>query len=210
MINDILKLHLDFVSLEDLCPNLFIEAIYATENNFTGSIVPGYKAKKAYMLEVPAKALLEAQKIAIKNDLSLKIFDAYRPVKAVEFFLKWAEEYEDNDTLKKIYYPNFSKSELFEKGFLAKKSSHSRGIAVDLTLVNLKTGLELDMGTPFDFFDEASNTEYPLISEQQQKNRTILKQIMESQGFVNLPTEWWHYSFLKDIKAEKFYDFDVI
>jgi D-alanyl-D-alanine dipeptidase len=200
----------NFVCLNELCYGFFIDVVYATENNFTGAIVSGYKSKKAYLLKLPADALIAAQHLANKKGFSLKIFDAYRPVKAVESFINWAEDSKEDINLKNVYYPKFTKNELFEKGFLAKKSSHSRGVAVDLTLVDMKTGLELDMGTSFDFFDEISHTESHLINREQYKNRMLLKEIMGSQGFINLPTEWWHYSFLKDINPDKFYDFDVI
>lgn len=200
----------EFVCLNKICPDLIIDVLYATKNNFTGDIVLGYEANKAYILDAPANGLMACQRLANTKGLSLKIFDAFRPVKAVESFINWAEDSSEDINLKKNYYPKFAKFELFEKGFLSKKSSHSRGVAVDLTLVDMKSGLELDMGTPFDFFDEISFTESNLIKKEHLKNRMLLKEIMESCGFVNLATEWWHYSFLEDINPDIFYDFDIV
>jgi D-alanyl-D-alanine dipeptidase len=203
------RIHPDFISLEEACSGIKIEASYSKPSNFTGSIVAGYRSAKAYIHKSPAKALCEVQVEAEKNRLGLKIFDAYRPVKAVKYFLDWANKPEDNLTLKELYYPKFSRLDLFEKGFIAKQSSHSRGSAVDLTLVDLETGIDLDMGSGFDFFDEISHTESPFISEKQQSNRLLLKSLMESKGFKNFSQEWWHYSFRPEPYPESYFDFDV-
>lgn len=203
------KNHPDFVSLSELCPSIKIQASYSTYNNFTGQIVDGYKAQKAYMAKRPAQALCEVQKIALEKDLSLKIFDGYRPVKAVNFFLGWAKKDEDNLEIKRLYYPKFNRLELFERGFIAKRSTHSRGSAVDLTLFDIKTGKDLDMGSGFDFFDEISQTESPLITVEQQKNRNLLKDLMESKGFKNFSQEWWHFSFKEEPFPDQSFDFDI-
>src|SRR5690606_38802381 len=129
---------------------------YSTKHNFTGSVVAGYKAQKAFMAKVPAKALCEVQKAAKKKGLTLKIFDSYRPVKAVQFFMDWAQLPEINPSIKELYYPKFTRQELFENGYIAKQSSHSRGSAVDLTLQEIATGKDLDMGSGFDYFDDIS------------------------------------------------------
>lgn len=203
------SIHPDFVSLTDICPEIQIEASYATSNNFTGSIVNGYKARKAYMAKVPAAKLCDIQIKALKQGYSLKIFDGYRPVKAVEFFQSWAKLPETNMSIKERFYPKFTRLELFEAGYIAKQSSHSRGSAVDLTLVDLSTGKDLDMGSEFDYFDDLSNTDSPLVSAEQRANRMMLKKLMEDNGFKNFSQEWWHFSFKPEPFPERSFDFDV-
>jgi D-alanyl-D-alanine dipeptidase len=201
--------HPDFISLSEYCPGIKIQASYSTRDNFTGEIVRGYKAQKAFLSKTPAFALCEVQKAALEKGLSLKIFDGYRPVKAVQFFQDWAKKPEDNPDLKKLYYPTFTRLELFEKGFIAKQSSHSRGSAIDLTLIDLKTGRDLDMGSGFDFFDVISHTETNLVTENQKNNRMMLKEMMESKGFRNFHQEWWHFSFKPEPHPDQYFDFDV-
>lgn len=199
----------DFVSLSEYCPGIKIQASYSTRDNFTGEIVKGYRAQKAYLAKIPADALCSVQKAALQKGLSLKIFDGYRPVKAVQFFQDWAKRPEDNLSLKKLYYPTFTRLELFEKGFIAKQSSHSRGSAVDLTLIDLNTGRDIDMGSGFDFFDTISHTDSSLVTESQKANRMILKELMESRGFKNFHQEWWHYSYRPEPYPDQYFDFDV-
>lgn len=202
-------IHPDFISLGELCPEMKIQASYSSSNNFTGEIVRGYKAKKAYLAKAPAEALCKAQKEAVKRGLTLKIFDGYRPVKAVKFFQEWAKLPETNPEVKKLYYPKFTRLELFEQGYIASQSSHSRGSAVDLTLAEIQTGKDLDMGSGFDFFDSISHTDSKLVTEEQRRNRMLLKELMESQGFKNFSQEWWHYSFRPEPFPEQSFDFDV-
>jgi zinc D-Ala-D-Ala dipeptidase len=201
--------HPDFLSLGELCPDIKIQANYSTTENFTGSIVAGYKAQKAFMAKAPAAALCEVQKAAKEKGLSLKIFDGYRPVKAVQFFQDWAKLPETNPTIKELYYPGYTRLQLFEAGFIAKQSSHSRGAAVDLTLYELKSGKDLDMGSGFDYFDEISYTDSNKVTKEQKANRMILKNLMESRGFKNFTQEWWHYSFKPEPFPERSFDFDV-
>jgi zinc D-Ala-D-Ala dipeptidase len=203
------NVHPDFISLEEICVGIKVEASYSKTTNFTGSIVAGYQSTRAFLHKKPAEALCKVHLLAKEKGLGLKIFDAYRPVKAVQFFLDWAKRPEDNSTLKEFYYPKFSRVELFEKGFIAKKSSHSRGSAVDLTLFDLVTGTELDMGSGFDHFDEISHTESPSITRKQLANRLLLKSLMEGQGFKNFSQEWWHYSYRPEPYPETYFDFDV-
>jgi D-alanyl-D-alanine dipeptidase len=203
------SIHPDFISVLTLCPQIKVQANYGTADNFTGEIVRGYKAPKAYMAKKPDAALCKVQKDALEKGLTLKIFDGYRPVKAVTFFQEWAKRPETNPHLKAIYYPNYSRGELFERGYIALKSSHSRGSAVDLTLVDLKTGQDLDMGSSFDFFNDLSHTESTQINEGQRKNRYLLRELMESQGFKNFNQEWWHFSFKPEPFPEDYFDFNV-
>ena len=198
-----------FISLSELCPDMKIQASYAGVENFTGEIVPGYKAKKAFMAKVPAEALCRAYLAAKKRGLGIKIFDGYRPTKAVAFFQEWAKRPETNPRLKEFYYPKYTRLELFELGYIAKQSSHSRGSAVDLTLYDLSTGKDLDMGSAFDYFDDLSHTESSRITEKQKNNRQLLKELMEGEGFKNFSQEWWHYSFRPEPFPDQSFNFDV-
>lgn len=198
-----------FVSLREYCPGIRIESSYATAENFTGEIVAGYLAQEAYLSTEAADALKRAQEAARKEGLGLKIFDAYRPTKAVAFFQEWAKRPETNHDVKALYYPTFSRLELFEKGYIALKSSHSRGSAVDLTLYTLATGEDLDMGTRFDYFDDSSATNFAGLARHQKFNRMILKMLMEAEGFKNYAEEWWHYSFRPEPFPGQYFDFDV-
>lgn len=199
----------DFISVADLCPSIIISADYATTNNFTGQIVPGYTTKKVLLARVAAESLARVQQSALTKKLSLKIFDGYRPVKAVNFFQDWAQLTEDDVERKNRFYPSYNRSELFEHGFIALKSSHSRGCAVDLTLVDLKTSQELDMGTEFDFFNDLSHTMNPEIKGVQHSNRMLLKELMEREGFRNYSKEWWHFSFKPEPYPDVLFDFDI-
>lgn len=203
------NVHPDFISLLDVCPGIKIQADYSTIQNFTGQVVPGYKAQKAYMARSSAEALAVVQRVALERGLSLKVFDAYRPVKAVAFFQEWAKLPETRPEVKVIYYPKFTRMDLFEQGFIAKQSSHSRGSAVDLTLFDLKSGLDLDMGSGFDYFDVISHTDSPLITEEQRTNRILLKDLMELGGFRNFFQEWWHFSRRPEPFPDTAFDFDV-
>ena len=198
-----------FISLSEICPSLKLEMSYSTNDNFTGEVVAGYKAKKAYLARVPAFALCEVQADALKLGLSLKIFDSYRPVKAVSFFQEWARRPETNPHLKELYYPLFTRQQLFEQGYIAKQSSHSRGSAVDLTLIDVKSDKSLDMGSAFDYFDDLSHTESPKVTAAQLKNRMLLKGLMEGRGFKNFSQEWWHYSYKPEPFPTEYFDFDV-
>ncbi len=199
----------EFISLETVCPGLHLLMSYSTVHNFTGQVVRGYKAKKAYLLRPVADALRMVQLKAEKRGYGIKIFDAYRPVKAVDFFQEWALQSETNPEIKVQFYPKFSRSELFEAGYIAKQSSHSRGCAIDLTLYDLRSGKDLDMGSKFDFFDEISSTDFAGINAYQKENRYILKMLMESHGFKNFSKEWWHYSLKPDAFTDQAFNFDV-
>jgi len=172
------------------------ELRYATSNNFIGKPIDGY-LKDSLIISTPAaKALKEIQTKLILSGLSLKIFDAYRPQQAVDHFVRWAKVM--NDTLmKKLYYPDVQKSELFTLGFIASKSGHTRGSTVDLSIVDVKTNKEVDMGSSYDFFGEKSHPFYKKITEAQMKNRMLLRTIMIKNGFIPYDNEWWHFT-LKD------------
>jgi len=172
------------------------ELRYATSNNFIGKPIDGYLKDSLIVSTPAAKALKEIQTKLMLSGLSLKIFDAYRPQQAVDHFVRWAKVM--NDTLmKQLYYPNVQKSELFTLGFIASKSGHTRGSTVDLSIVDVKTNKEVDMGSSYDFFGEKSHPSYKKITEAQMKNRMLLRTIMIKNGFIPYDNEWWHFT-LKD------------
>ena len=201
--------HPGFVSITDLCPEVKAHMSYATTENFTGEIVAGYRAQKAFMAKGPAEALCKVIADAKKAGFGIKIFDCYRPAKAVAFFQEWAKKPETNPEIKQIYYPDYTREQLFELGYIAKQSSHSKGSAVDLTLFDLVTGKDLDMGTAFDYFGELSHTDNQGVTTIQKKNRYLLKGLMEGRGFKNFSQEWWHYSFKPEPYPDTYFDFDV-
>ena len=172
------------------------ELRYGASNNFIGKPIDGY-LKDSLIISTPAaKALKEIQTKLMLSGLSLKIFDAYRPQQAVDHFVRWAKVM--NDTLmKQLYYPDVQKSELFTLGFIASKSGHTRGSTVDLSIVDVKTNKEVDMGSSYDFFGEKSHPFYKKITEAQMKNRMLLRTIMIKNGFIPYDNEWWHFT-LKD------------
>ena len=172
------------------------ELRYATSNNFIGKPIDGYLKDSLIVSTPAAKALKEIQTKLMLSGLSLKIFDAYRPQQSVDHFVRWAKVM--NDTLmKQLYYPNVQKSELFTLGFIASKSGHTRGSTVDLSIVDVKTNKEVDMGSSYDFFGEKSHPFYKKITEAQMKNRMLLRTIMIKNGFIPYDNEWWHFT-LKD------------
>ena len=172
------------------------ELRYGTSNNFIGKPIDGYLKDSLIVSTPAAKALKEIQTKLMLSGLSLKIFDAYRPQQAVDHFVRWAKVM--NDTLmKQLYYPDVQKSELFTLGFIASKSGHTRGSTVDLSIVDVKTNKELDMGSSYDFFGEKSHPFYKKITEAQMKNRMLLRTIMIKNGFIPYDNEWWHFT-LKD------------
>ena len=181
---------------------------YFSNNNFIGRPIPGYYANKAFLTREAADALLLAQRDFIKQGYRLKIYDAYRPQTAVDYFSAWAADLEDTQN-KSQYYPNISKSQLFADGYIAAKSGHSRGSAVDLTLLEIESGNELDMGSPWDFFDPISWVENNQITDQQRANRRLLASVMIIHGFKPLKEEWWHFSFIEEPFPETYFDFPI-
>ena len=181
---------------------------YFSNNNFIGRPIPGYYANKAFLTREAADALLLAQRDFIKLGYRLKIYDAYRPQTAVDYFSAWAADLEDSQN-KSQYYPNISKSQLFADGYIAAKSGHSRGSAVDLTLLEIESGNELDMGSPWDFFDPISWVENNQITDHQRANRKLLASVMMIHGFKPLKEEWWHFSFTEEPFPETYFDFPI-
>ena len=198
----------DFVYLLDLEPSIKIELRYFSNNNFIGQPIDGYHRSTIIVSKPTALALQKVQNDLEKKGLGLKIFDAYRPQQAVNHFVRWAKVL--NDTLmKQSYYPDVPKSELFKRGYIASKSGHSRGSTVDLTLIDLDTGKELDMGSPYDFFGVQSHPFYKKITDEQRKNRMLLRRVMLKNGFKPYENEWWHFTLRDEPFPNQYFDFPV-
>ncbi len=196
-----------FVYLSDINSSIIVDLKYYSSNNFTGKFVEGYNSNKAILTKEAAVALSNAQDDLNKIGYSLILYDAYRPQSAVDFFVKWSSNI--NDTIyKNTYYPNIKKSELFKLGYIAYKSSHSRGSTVDVSLVEIESKKEIDMGTIFDYFGVESHTFFNNLSKKQKLNRLILYEAMSNNGFKNYSKEWWHFT-LKNEPFQKYFDFPV-
>ena len=197
-----------FVLLSDYVPGIIQEIRYFSTYNFVGERIDGYEEPISLLTKEAARALKDVANIANVQGYRLKIFDAYRPAKAVKHFVLW--EIEDLDQkMKTFFYPDIDKHDLFKKGYIASQSSHSRGSTVDLTLVDMDTGKELDMGSPFDYFDEISHPDYEDITEEQYHNRKILQKLMRDGGFEPIDTEWWHFTLKDEPYPETYFEFPV-
>lgn len=195
-----------FVYLSDIDRTIQQEMRYFTNNNFIGKPIDGYAKNCLIVTLETAKKLKEVQKNLLKDSIGLKIFDGYRPQRAVNEFVQWARVY--NDTLmKKQYYPNVPKNKLFKLGYIASKSGHSRGSTVDVTLIHLKTGKELDMGSPYDFFGEESHPFYNKLTILQKTNRILLRNTMLKNGFKPLYSEWWHFTLRNEPFPNTYFNF---
>ena len=196
-----------FIKLNDIDSTILVDLKYNTKSNFIGKIVRGYKSNNAILSNEASIALINAQNDFKKLGYSLIVFDAYRPQSAVDFFFEWSKDL--NDTINKnSYYPNINKSQLFAQGYIAKKSGHSRGSTVDVSLVDLSTMKQIDMGSIYDYFGIQSSTFYPNISDSQKNNRMILYNIMINNGFKNYSKEWWHFT-LENEPFQEYFDFLV-
>ena len=197
-----------FVLLADYVPGVIQEIRYYSTYNFIGERIDGYEDPCAMLTREAARALKSAANELNVRGYRLKIFDAYRPASAVRHFVMWGIE--DLDLrMKPYFYPELEKQELFKKGYIAKKASHSRGSAVDLTLLDMKTGKELDMGSPFDLFSEMSHPDSKEVTEEQYENRMLLQNVMVRNGFVPIDCEWWHFSLENETYPDTYFEFPV-
>ena len=194
--NDITMDPSGFVVLADYVPHIVQEIRYYSTYNFIGERIDGYEEPCALLTQEAARALKAVSGELIVQGYRLKVYDAYRPACAVKQFVLWGIEDQDI-RMKPYFYPELEKQELFRKGYIAKQSSHSRGSAVDLTLLDMRTGREVDMGSPFDLFSEVSHPDSRLVTEEQYANRMLLRSAMTHNGFQPIDCEWWHFS-LKD------------
>ncbi len=197
-----------FVDVTDYVPDAVIAIAYYSSNNFIGQRVDGYRANTAILTHEAALALKSASDSLRDLGYLIKVYDAYRPQTAVDHFVRWAKDIEDVK-MKQEYYPDVDKKELFSSGYIAGRSSHSRGSTVDLTLIDVGTMEELDMGSRFDFFGDVSNWNTDKITKIQQTNRMILKTAMLANGFKAYEMEWWHYTLIDESNINEYFDFDV-
>ncbi len=199
----------DFVDLKELMPNLRSDIRYYGSNNFVGRPIEGYNEPKCYLTKEAAHALKKVQDELERLGFGLLIYDAYRPQRASDYFVEWAKD-ESDDTMKMQYYPNIDKKDLFARGYIAVKSGHSRGSTVDLTIVSLKTKQILNMGSPYDLFDEVSSTDTTVgISKNQHSLRLLLKRRMEKHGWQSYPKEWWHFTLKDEPYPDTYFDFPI-
>jgi zinc D-Ala-D-Ala dipeptidase len=221
-----------FVYLSDVDPSIVQEMRYAGNHNFIGTPIPGYLTSTCVLTQKAAEALKAVQTELKQYAMTLKVYDCYRPQKAVDSFVRWAKNIDDNK-MKKEFYPKVDKTNLFRDGYIAEKSGHSRGSTVDLTIAPLplptqahyseRTRLaacylpperrfrdnSLDFGTGFDCFDPLAHTANPAITKAQKQRRVMLKSVMEKNGFKNYAEEWWHYTLKIEPFPERYFDFDI-
>ena len=197
-----------FVVLADYVPAIIQEIRYYSTYNFIGDRIDGYEEPCAILTMEAARALKSVSNEMNVMGYRLKVFDAYRPAAAVKHFVLWGLE--DTDIrMKPFFYPDLDKEELFMKGYIASRSSHSRGSTVDLTLFDMRTGKELDMGSPFDYFSEVSHPDYTGITKEQYENRMLLRNAMLRNGFEPYDCEWWHFTLRDEPFPDTYFEFPV-
>lgn len=197
-----------FVYLDQVLQSARYDVRYAGSDNFVGHPIDGYLAPRILLTEQAATALATVERDLALSGLALKIFDGYRPQRAVEAFKRWAADPQDTRNQAR-YYPDLDKRSLFRDGYIAQHSGHSRGSTVDLTLVDAASGQELDMGSPYDFFGPISRHATPLITPAQTRNRETLRQAMLRHGFEPYAAEWWHYTLKGEPFPDTYFDFPV-
>ena len=197
-----------FTLLSEYVPHIVQEIRYFSTYNFIGERIDGYEEPCALLTKEAARALKAVSNEMLVQGYRLKIFDAYRPACAVRHFILWGIEDQDI-RMKPYFYPELEKQELFARGYIARQSSHSRGSTVDLTLLDMKTGKELDMGSPFDLFSEISHPDYRGITEEQFTNRMILQNAMLRNGFAPINCEWWHFTLKDEPYPDIYFEFPV-
>ena len=202
------KMPEEFVVLTDVVPDLILEIRYYSSYNFVGKRVDGYEEPVALITRQAAEALKKVNKELMNKGYRLKIYDTYRPQRAVSHFVRWARVLSDTLT-KQSFYPQVDKRQLFKLGFIASKSGHSRGSTVDLTLVDARTGQEVDMGGVFDYFGDLSHPFYKGITAKQRANRMVLREAMLRHGFKPLSTEWWHFTLREEPFPDTYFDFPI-
>ena len=197
-----------FVYVQDHIPTIEVDLVYSGSRNFVGKRIDGYVGPRAILTEKATRALKKVQADLEERGLGLKIFDAYRPKRAVRHFYRWSKDVGDTRTKSK-YYPDIDKRNLFRAGYIAKRSGHSRGSTIDLTVINLASGKELDMGSPFDFFGKISWYKSDRVTPKQRANRKILHNAMRKHGFKPYYMEWWHFTLRKEPFPRTYFDFEI-
>lgn len=198
----------DFVLLSEAVPDAILEIRYYSTYNFVGDRIDGYEEPLAFLTKEAAAALKEVSDDLIQQGYRLKIYDAYRPQRAVTNFVNWAKD-EDDTRMKEYFYPELEKDVIFPQGYIMEHSGHSRGSTVDLTLFDMKTEKEVDMGGTFDYFGELSHPDYTDITEEQYANRMILRDAMLAHGFKPLDEEWWHFTLANEPYPDTYFTFPV-
>lgn len=197
-----------FVEVSEAVPDAILEIRYYSTYNFVGERIAGYEEPVALLTREAASALREVSDELLVKGYRLKIYDAYRPQAAVDHFQQWAADLEDT-RMKEYFYPALDKSVLFSQGYISSKSGHSRGSTVDLTLFDMSTGKEVDMGGTFDYFGNRSHPDYDGLTEEQAANRTLLREAMLSHGFKGIKTEWWHFTLKDEPYPNTYFNFPV-
>ena len=197
-----------FVLLSEAIPDAILEIRYYSTYNFVGTRIDGYKQPVALLTKEAAEALKKVSDELVSKGYRLKIYDAYRPSKAVDHFVRWSKNMTDTK-MKEYFYPELDKSVLFEQGYIMEKSGHSRGSTVDLTLFDMTTEKEVDMGGTFDYFGELSHPDYKEITTEQYSNRMLLRETMIKYGFNPLEEEWWHFTLKDEPYPDTYFNFDV-
>jgi len=198
-----------FVDLKEMMPNLRSDMRYYSSNNFVGAPIDGYNEPKVLLTKQAAEALKKVQDELERLGFGLLIYDAYRPQRATDHFVRWAQD-ENDDTMKTQFYPNIDKKDLFSKGYISVKSGHSRGSTVDVTIVSLKTKQILNMGSPYDLFDDVSSVDHTsTITKNQHALRLLLKRRMEKHGWQSYPQEWWHFTLKEEPYPDTYFDFPI-
>lgn len=206
-----------FVLVTDVVPEAILEIRYFSNFNFIGDRIPGYEEPVAIITRQAADSLKAVSDELLKQGYRLKIFDAYRPQCAVDYFMKWAKDF-NNIRMKEYFYPELDKSILIPQGYIAEKSGHTRGSTIDLTLFDMKAQKEVDMGCTFDYFGVASHPDilpnqeigaYKPINEEQYRNRMILREAMLRHGFNPYECEWWHFTLKNEPYPDTYFTFPV-
>ena len=197
-----------FVSLGEVIPDVLLDIRYYSSFNFIGERIDGYEAPAALLTREAAKALKGVSDEALEYGFRLRVFDAYRPQKAVDHFMRWAEDPADI-RMKQYFYPDVDKKNVIPQGYIAEHSGHTRGSTIDLTLFEMTTQRDMDMGGTFDFFGEKSHPDYTGISETQHANRMLLQGLMVKHGFRPLETEWWHFTLENEPWPDTYFTFPI-
>ena len=197
-----------FVSVGEAVPDVLLDIRYYSSFNFIGERIDGYEEPAALLTREAAAALKKVSDEAMRQGWRLKIFDAYRPQKAVDHFVRWAKDMTDI-RMKQYFYPELEKNDIIPQHYVAEHSGHSRGSTVDLTLFDMATQRDADMGGTFDWFGERSHPDYPGITEKQHQNRMLLQKLMVKHGFRPLESEWWHFTLEKEPYPETYFIFPV-
>ncbi|MBS1843406.1 MAG: D-Ala-D-Ala dipeptidase VanX [Actinobacteria bacterium] len=199
----------DFVFVDEHLPGVFWDAKYATWDNFTGRPVVGYLANRIVATRQLCDALAVVREEAAALGLGLLLWDAYRPQRAVDSFVEWSRRPEDGRT-KPRHYPNIERAEMFERGYIAARSGHSRGGTVDLTLFRLDNGQLAEMGGGYDLMDAVSHHGAAGIARDAARNRERLRHLMEASGFAPYEREWWHYTLADEPYPDTYFDFPIV